>query len=84
MIQIQKEIFGRDFDMNDQKFFYDVINPTTTFSRINELSRFEDSGFRDLYILAQIEKVWNEGKSIFIVYGCSHAVMHERAVKSLL
>jgi hypothetical protein len=84
MERIQKNIFHRDVDKNDIQFFYDAINPTTTFSRINELSRFEDSGLRDVYILQQIEKYWHEGKSIFIVYGKSHAVMHEPALKMLI
>ena len=83
MIELQKKMFNREFKEDDKQFYYDVINPTTTFSRINELSRFEDSGFRDLYILRQIEKYWNEGKNLFIVYGCSHAVMHEPAVRML-
>jgi hypothetical protein len=83
MVEIEQKLFGRDFNKNDQEFYYDVINPTTTLSRINELSRFEDSGFRDGYILKQIEQYWNEGKNIFVVYGCSHAVMHEPAIKEL-
>lgn len=83
MIELEKKMFDRDFDENDKQFYYDVINPTTTFSRINELSRFEDSGFRDAYILRQIEQHWNQEKNIFIVYGCSHAVMHETAIRHL-
>jgi hypothetical protein len=84
MIRIQKQMFDREFDKNDKDFFYKIINPTTDFSRINELSRFEDSEFRDRYILQQIEKSWLEGRNIFVVYGCSHAVMHEPALKKLV
>lgn len=83
MIELEKKMFNRDFNENDMQFYYDVSNPTTTFCRINELSRFEDSSLRDGYILEQIEKYWNEGKNLFIVYGASHAVMHEPAVRHL-
>lgn len=84
MLRIEKSMFNRNFDQNDKDFYYNVTNPTTNFSRINELSKFEDSGFRDPYILSQIEKYWNNGQSLFIVYGCSHAVMHEQAINHLL
>lgn len=83
MIQIQKAMFQREFDMHDQKFFYDVINPTTQFSKVNAVSRFEDEGFRDSCILKEIERFWSEGKNLFIVYGVSHAVMHEPAIMKL-
>ncbi len=84
MVRIQKKMFNQDFNADDGKFFYDVTNPASDLTRINELARYEDSGFRDLHILEQIEKYWNEGKSIFVVYGCSHAVMHEPAVRKLI
>ena len=84
MIEIQKDLFGTDFNKDDKKFFYDVINPTTEFSVVNQVSRFEDAGFRDLYVLEQTEKSWKEGKSIFIIYGCSHAVMHEPVLRDMV
>ncbi|MCE9517697.1 hypothetical protein K8Q96_01690, partial [Candidatus Nomurabacteria bacterium] len=84
MAEIENKIFNREFNKDDFKFYDTVINPTITFSRINEVSRVEDSGLRDKYILQQIEKFWQEGKNIFIVYGCSHAVMHEQAVRKLV
>ncbi len=84
MITLQKQWFDKDFNENDANFFVSVINPTKTTSRINELSRYEDDVFRDAHILKQIEKFWNEGKNLFVVYGESHAVRHERAVKSLI
>lgn len=84
MINVHEKMFHRKFDKTDKQFFYDVINPTTTFSRINELSRFEDSGLRDTYILKEIEEYWNAGKNLFIVYGSSHAVMHEPALRKLI
>ena len=81
---IHKKLFNRDFDKDDKQFFYDVTNPTTELSRINKVSRFEDSGFRDHYILGEIEKYWKEGNSLFITYGCSHAVMHEMVLRDVV
>lgn len=84
MKKITKDIFGTDFDENNRDFFYKVINPTTTFSKINEVSRFEDEGFRDTYIVEQIERLWKEGRNMFIVYGSSHAVVQENAIKHIV
>ncbi len=84
MKKLQKEMFNREFNMLDEMFYYDVINPTTHFSKVNAVSRFEDEGFRDSYILKEIERFWNEGKSLFIVYGASHAVMHQPGIEKLM
>ena len=84
LTEIHKKLFNQDFDKDDKKFFYDIINPTTELSVINKISRFEDSGFRDHYILAEIEKYWKEGNSLFVSYGCSHAVMHEQVLKNIV
>ena len=83
MAKIQKDLFGTELDKNDKKFFYDIINPTTKKTIINEISRFEDEEFRDNYILEQIEKYWNMGHNIFIVYGSSHAIRQEPAIRTL-
>ncbi len=84
MVEIEKQLFGREFDKNDRGFYNHIINPTIPAnSRINELSRFEDSGYRDRYILSQIEKYWHEGKNMFIVYGYTHAIMQEPAIRNL-
>ncbi len=84
MKKITKDMFAIEFDENARDFFYKIINPTTTFSKINEVSRFEDEGFRDTYIVDQIERLWKEGKNIFIVYGASHAVVQEKALKHIV
>lgn len=51
MKEVHKDIFQSIFNENDKHFFYDVINPTTSFSIINEVSRADDEGIRDIYIL---------------------------------
>jgi hypothetical protein len=83
MIEIQKNIFGTEFDKNAKEFFYSIINPTTKKSIINKIARFEDDEFRDKYILEQIEKYWNDGFNIFAIYGSGHAIRQELAIKTL-
>ncbi len=83
MKEIHQQIFGSTFKEDDENFFHDIINPTTSFSIINEVSRADDEGVRDIYILSEIEKHWKEGKSLFIIYGQQHAVILENALKKL-
>lgn len=83
MKKIHSELFGTTFKEDDKQFFYDIINPTTSFSVINEVSRADDEGIRDVYILSEIERYWNEGDSLFIIYGQQHAVILEGALRKL-
>ena len=84
MKKVQKTLFGTDFDINDSDFFKRVVDPTKTETVINKVSRFEDEGFRDLHIVGEIEKYWNQGKSIFVIYGATHAVIQEPVLQTLV
>lgn len=83
MKKIHKGIFSTQFDITDQKFFKDAVNPTKEGSVINKIVRLE-SEIRDSYVLDEIEKNWNEGKSIFVVFGGTHAEQQEPAIRSLV
>lgn len=41
------------------------------------------SGFRDEFIFGAVEKYWNDGYDIFIVYGSGHAIVQEPALRGL-
>lgn len=74
--------FGVSLNLNDRKFFYDQVDPSQNNSVFNEISREADV-IRDSTIVENILKLWNEGKSIFIVYGSAHAVNQERVLREL-
>ncbi|MCX6701697.1 MAG: hypothetical protein NTX96_00690 [Candidatus Zambryskibacteria bacterium] len=80
---IYLKMFGKDLDINDEKLFSQITTPVTIKSKLNEISRSQ-SQFRNEYILDKIEKYWNEGYNIFIIYGAGHAVMQEPAIRSLV
>lgn len=84
MKKIHHELFRTDFKDDDKEFFYDAINPTTSFSIINEVSRADDEGIRDTYILSEIERCWKSGDSLFIIYGLQHSVILERPLRKLV
>jgi len=84
MKKIHTKIFKIPFNENDKMFFYDVINPTTLKTNINKVSRLEDEGMRDVYIVNQIEKLWKKGKNIFVIYGYGHAIVQKKALQYMI
>jgi hypothetical protein len=83
MKRLHEKFFGKPFDPADYKHFYDVSKPTDLKTRINEVSR-ANGDVRDEHIVKEIQRYWEEGKSIFISYGCSHVVRQEPLLKDLL
>jgi hypothetical protein len=79
---IHTNIFNTAFDETDQNFFQSIVTPTNTNSVINRISRDMDV-VRDTAIVQGILDEWNKGKSVFVVYGASHAVIQEKALKTL-
>ncbi len=80
---IHKQFFKTEFDENDEKFFYKILNPTTSYSVINQVSLADDEGVRDTFIFSEIEKYWKEGNNVFIIFGLQHAVIMESALRKL-
>ncbi|MDP3763954.1 MAG: hypothetical protein Q8Q92_04985 [bacterium] len=83
IINLYEKILKKDISLEDDSLFEQISTPVFINSRINEISRSQ-SDFRNKYILDQIEKYWNERYNIFIIYGASHAVMQEPAIRSLI
>lgn len=83
MKAIHKDLFGDEFDENNIDFIKKIINPTTEFSVINRVAR-ASSTFRDVFIVSKIIDYWNQGKSLFVVFGLAHAVIQEPALRELL
>lgn len=79
---LHRKLFNTELDLNEQKFFYDLVDPSQNNSVYNEMSRAEDV-IRDSTIVKNILDYWNRGYSVFIVYGSAHAVNQERALNEL-
>lgn len=73
-------IFGKELDLADTAFIAKIPNPIYDESNINNIAR-ASSTIRNITILHNIENYWQEGYNVFVVYGASHAVMQERALK---
>jgi hypothetical protein len=78
-----KNLFGTDFNENEENFLYRNINPTLENSVINKVAR-ACSTYRNVHVVSEILKFWKEGKNIFIVFGGSHAALQEPALRKLL
>lgn len=81
--QIHEKITGQTYDQSQANYFYELSNPHEKLAVTNEVSR-RCTQLRDEYIVGQIKKYWDEGKSIFAVYGFSHVIDQEDELKRLL
>jgi len=83
MQKIHKSIFLTTFDENDAKFLQEALDPISNKSVMNKISLAEE-GLRDVYIAQEIERIWKLGKNIFVIYGSSHAVTQEAAIRDFV
>ncbi|HEY4516050.1 MAG TPA: hypothetical protein VJH67_02590 [Candidatus Paceibacterota bacterium] len=81
MKQLYKENIGKEFDQNDN--FNDLVNPNRTETAVNKIARAQ-SDLRDANVASEIERYWNEGKSIFVAFGSGHLIIQEPALKKVL
>ena len=81
MKKLYKEIVGKEFNQNDN--FNDLVNPNKTETAVNKIARAQ-SDLRDANVASEIEKYWDEGKSIFVVFGSGHLIIQEPALKKVL
>lgn len=81
MRQLYKEIIGKELSQDDN--FNDLVNPNKTEAATNKIARAQ-SDMRDFKIASEIERYWNEGKSIFVVFGSGHLIIEEPALRKSL
>ncbi len=79
--EIYKKILNKDFDENEDP--NNLVNPNRTETKINKIARAQ-SDLRDAKISSEIERYWNEGKSIFVVFGRGHLIIQEPALRAVL
>lgn len=82
MAHIHEGLFGKPLSMDDTIWIYDLTTPAQQDYITNKLAR-KSGELRDGYILEQIKKYWQEGKSPFIVFGSAHAIRLEPALQQL-
>jgi hypothetical protein len=84
---IYKSIFKKEFKLvgteEEVNFLNDNLAPTNNISILNSISA-EKNYYRETNIIEGILSKWNEGKSVFVVYGLGHAFVQEPALKKLL
>lgn len=82
MQEIHKRITGRDWDRGDEEIFRHLASPVGDRFVTNQI--LGEMGIaRDVKITSEILRLWEEGKSLFIVYGLGHAIKQEKAIKEL-
>ncbi len=85
---IAQKIWGSDFDIESENLGM-LIRPNSGESKdyketvINKIAE-ASWRFRDEYIVGEIVKAFQKYKRLFVVYGFSHAVVQEPALRQLL
>ncbi len=79
---VHKKIFGKEFSLEDKEFLRKTQDHSFNESLINEISR-QSIKIRDFFILDGISKYWEDGYSVFVVYGSLHAKMQEPVIRDL-
>jgi hypothetical protein len=83
MLDIHQELFAKPLDWDDSQWTYDLTTPTPLDYVTNELAR-RSGELRDDYIFHQIADYWKAGRSPFVVFGSSHVIRLEPALRKLL
>jgi len=79
LISIHNKRHDHDFDPTEcERCVYKFSNPSQ-----NPVAS-ASSHIRDEHIVNEIIKLWEAGKSIFIVYGSGHAIVCQKAIKYFL
>lgn len=79
---MHKKIFERELSQNERETLIRAAAPIYYDSVLNDISR-ASGHLRNAHIALEIEKQWLTGKSVFVLFGSAHAVIQERAVKTL-
>lgn len=78
-----KKVLGNSFDYEDTESIDSANDPLQFTGPSNEVAR-QCSLLRDIYIVRRFIEEWEKGNSVFAVYGLSHVVVQERALRELL
>ena len=77
-----EKVFGRKLGKPEMKSIERAAAPVYHDSVINDIAR-ASSRARNERIVTEAERLWLEGKSIFMLFGTAHAVIQEKALRSL-
>lgn len=83
MESVHQELFYKPLDWDDTQWIYDVTTPTPKDFVTNALAR-RSGELRDEHILKEIQKYWHGGKSPFLIFGSTHAIKLEPALRELV
>lgn len=78
---IHRRLFGSPF-VNEKNFFTPLISPWGVFVTNKIAHRL--NLYRDYSILKMLNIYWKRGLNIFVVYGGSHLITQEPAIKMLI
>lgn len=87
--RVAQQLWGEGIDLDDPEYYADKVDPIPWEEKKNQqtevnLAARASSRFRDQYIIGRLAEYLKTHDRVFIVYGASHAVMQEPAIRKLL
>lgn len=88
-LEVAQKAIGNDVDVENDKQTIDYVDPIPwenkkdTQTVMNQVAR-ATSQYRDKFMVSAIAKAMETHKKVFVVFGASHAVMQEPALKDLM
>lgn len=84
---IHQDVFGVEFDLGQTQLYRDACDPVPwegrTYRQTNHVAAAWGE-FRDRYIIDAIQDFLDTHKKVFVVYGASHAVIQEPALRKMM
>ena len=75
-----QETSGVALDYNNLEYIKKETNPYEEENKINEVINIK-SQFKDKIILENMERLWERGYNLFIVFGKNHSIIHELTIR---
>jgi hypothetical protein len=88
-LEAAQKAIGKDIDVEHDEYTLDYVDPIPWDNKkdaqtvLNEIAR-ATSQYRDRFMVSEIAKLLKTHKKIFVVFGASHAVMQEPALRELI
>lgn len=83
MLRLHIAYTGKPFAITDFKLFEELMNPNLQDNTTQRIKR-ELIYIRDNHVVEEVSKQWRARKSIFIVFGATHALIQERAIRKIV
>lgn len=79
---LYRQAVNEELNTHDGRALGDLVTPFSDKTVINKIAR-RSGDLRDAHLLTKIRNLWQNGHSLFVVFGAAHAVRLEQSLREL-